>query len=126
MQEKYTYMVRILLVDDAGYMRRLVGIMATKGGHEIVGEAETGQSAIDLYQKLHPDLVILDILMPDMNGLETLKKIREIDPKARVLMCTASEQSTHVQEALASGAAGYIVKPFTKEVILTTINKALA
>lgn len=119
-------MARILLVDDAGYMRRLIGIMAKKGGHEIVGEAETGESAIDLYIQVKPDLVILDILMPDMNGLEALKKIREINPDARILMCTASEQSSHVQEALASGAAGYIVKPFTQETILTTIEKALA
>jgi len=119
-------MARILLVDDAGYMRRLIGIMAKKGGHEIVGEAETGESAIDLYSQVKPDLVILDILMPDMNGLEALKKIRELNPAARILMCTASEQSSHVQEALASGAAGYIVKPFTQESILTTIEKALA
>ena len=118
-------MARILLVDDAGYMRRLIGIMATKGGHEVVGEAETGQTAVELYEKVRPDLVILDILMPDMNGLEALKKIREIDPDARVLMCTASEQSSHVQEALSLGARGYIVKPFTKEIILTTIENAL-
>ena len=119
-------MARILLVDDAGYMRRLIGIMAKKGGHEVVGEAETGESAIDLYMQVKPDLVILDILMPDMNGLEALKKIRELNPDARILMCTASEQSSHVQEALASGAAGYIVKPYTQETILTTIEKALA
>ena len=98
--------------------------MATKGGHEIVGEAETGQTAIDLYKTTKPDLVILDILMPDMNGLEALRKIREMDPDARVLMCTASEQSSHVQEALSLGAKGYIVKPFTKEAILSTIEKA--
>lgn len=100
--------------------------MATKGGHEIVGEAETGQIAIELYEKVKPDLVILDILMPDMNGLEALRRIREIDPDARVLMCTASEQSSHVQEALSLGAKGYIVKPFTKEVILSTIENAFA
>lgn len=118
-------MARILLVDDAGYMRRLVGIMAKKGGHEIVGEAETGETAIELYEKIKPDIVILDILMPDMNGLEALRKIKGLDPDARVLMCTASEQSTHVQEALSLGAKGYIVKPFTREVILSTIEKAL-
>ena len=99
--------------------------MATKGGHEIVGEAETGQIAIDLYEKVKPDLVILDILMPDMNGLEALKKIMEIDPDARVLMCTASEQSSHVQEALSLGAKGYIVKPFTDNQLRATIEMAL-
>lgn len=118
-------MARILLVDDAGYMRRLIGLITTKGGHEIVGEAENGQDAIELYEKVKPDLVIMDILMPDMNGLEALKKIRELDPEARILICTVSEQSFHVQEALFLSAKGYIVKPFTKETILSTIDKAL-
>ena len=116
----------LLLVDDAGYMRRLVGIMAKKGGHEVAGEADTGTRAIELYTQLKPELVILDILMPDMNGLEVLKRIREMDPGAKVLMCTASEQSTHVQEALESGAAGYVVKPFTQDVLNEKITAALA
>lgn len=119
-------MVRVLLVDDAGYMRRLVGIMAKKGGHEIVGEAETGVQAVELFKSLKPDLVILDVLMPDMDGLETLKRIREIKPDARVLMCSASEQSIHVQKALQEGAIGYIVKPFTEDVIISAINNAIA
>jgi two-component system chemotaxis response regulator CheY len=115
----------LLLVDDAAYMRRLIGIMAKKGGHEVVGEADTGQKAIELYSQLKPDLVILDILMPDMNGLQVLKKIKEIDADARILMCTASEQSTHVQEAINSGAAGYVVKPFTQDVLNEKITGAL-
>lgn len=119
-------MARILLVDDAGYLRRLIDIMATKGGHEVVGEAKTSQVAIDLYEKVKPGLVILDILMPDMNGLEALGKIKEIDPDARILMCTASEQSSHIQKALSLGARGYILKPFTKEIIHSTIENALA
>jgi len=119
-------MVRVLLVDDAGYMRRLVGLLARKGGHEVVGEAETGAQAVELFKKLKPDLVILDVLMPDMDGLETLKKIREIKPDARVLMCSASDQSIHVQKALQEGAFGYIVKPFTEEAIISAINNAVA
>lgn len=115
----------LLIVDDAAYMRRLVGIMVKKGGHEVVGEAETGQIAIDLYSQLKPDLVILDILMPDMNGLEVLKRIKKLDPDARVLMCTASEQSSHVQDALDSGASGYVVKPFTQETLNGKITTAL-
>jgi two-component system chemotaxis response regulator CheY len=115
----------LLIVDDAAYMRRLVGIMAKKGGHEIAGEAETGQRAIDLYKDLRPDLVILDILMPDMNGLEVLKRIKEINKNARIIMCTASEQAAFVQEALESGAAGYIVKPFTQDVLNEKISAAL-
>lgn len=118
-------MGNLLIVDDASYMRRLIGIMAKKGGHEVVGEAQTGVQAVELYDQLKPDLVILDILMPDMNGLDVLKKIMTKDPKARILMCTASEQSTHVQDALNSGAAGYVVKPFTKESLNEKITQAL-
>ena len=116
----------LLIVDDANYMRRLVGIMVKKGGHEVIGEAETGQKAISLYPQLKPGLVILDILMPDRNGLEVLKQIKKINPDARVLMCTASEQSSHVQDALDSGAAGYVVKPFTQDVLNQKITAALA
>lgn len=115
----------LLLVDDAAYMRRLIRIMAKKGGHEVIGEAETGEQAIGMYSSLSPDLVILDILMPDMNGLEVLKRLKGINPDARVLMCTASEQSHHVQEALSSGAAGYIVKPFTQDGLNEKIHSAL-
>jgi two-component system chemotaxis response regulator CheY len=115
----------LLLVDDAAYMRRLIRIMAKKGGHEVIGEAETGEQAIELYSSLSPDLVILDILMPDMNGLAVLKKIKEINPAARIIMCTASEQSHHVQEAIDSGASGYIVKPFTQDGLNEKINTAL-
>ncbi len=116
----------LLLVDDAAYMRRLVGIMAKKGGHEVIGEAETGEQAIELFSRLSPDLVILDILMPDMDGLAVLKKIKAMKPEARIIMCTASEQSHHVQEALSSGAKGYIVKPFTQDSLNEKINAALA
>ncbi|HWQ68259.1 MAG TPA: response regulator [Methanospirillum sp.] len=119
-------MARLLLVDDAAYMRRLVGIMAKKGGHEVVGEAGTGQLAIELYKQEKPDLMLLDILMPDMNGLEVLKQIHSIDPHAKVIMCTASEQSQHVQEALISGAIDYIVKPFSQEDLLEKIENAIS
>jgi two-component system chemotaxis response regulator CheY len=118
-------MASLLLVDDATYMRRLVGIMAKKGGHEVIGEADSGEKGITLYRDLKPDLVILDILMPDMNGLDVLKKIREINPEARVLMCSASEQTAFVQEAVDSGAAGYIVKPFTQERLNEKITESL-
>lgn len=119
-------MGNLLLVDDAAYMRRLIGIMAKKGGHMVIGEAESGAQAIELYVRLKPDLVILDILIPDMNGLEVLKKIKAIDTEARILMCTASEQSAHVQDALNNGAVGYVVKPFTQEDLNEKITAALA
>jgi two-component system chemotaxis response regulator CheY len=116
----------LLIVDDATYMRRLVGVMAKKGGHEVIGEAETGQRALDLYKELQPDLVILDILMPDMNGLDVLKQLKVINKDARVIMCTASEQSAFVQESLDSGALGYIVKPFTQDILIEKIATALS
>jgi two-component system chemotaxis response regulator CheY len=119
-------MSTLLLVDDAAYMRRLIGIMAKKGGHTVIGEAETGELAINLFLRLSPDLVILDILLPDMNGLAVLKKIKELKSDARVIICTASEQSHHVQEALSLGAIGYIVKPFTQDSLNEKINAALA
>ena len=84
----------LLLVDDAAYMRRLIRIMAKKGGHEVIGEAETGEQAIELYSSLSPDLVILDILMPDMNGLAVLKKIKEINPAAA--SSCALHQNNHI------------------------------
>ena len=119
-------MSSLLVVDDASYMRRLIGIMAKKGGHEVVGEAQTGIQAVELYSQLSPDLVILDILMPDLNGLEVLKKIKALDANARILMCTASEQSAHVQDALDNGAAGYVVKPFSQDSLNEKITQALA
>ncbi len=119
-------MGKLLLVDDAAYMRRLIGIMAKNGGHEIVGEAGTGNEAIEKFTDLAPDLVILDILMPDCSGIEVLKELKTIKPDTKVVMCTASEQSHHIKEALALGASGYIVKPFTQTILLEKINTALA
>lgn len=119
-------MSNLLLVDDAAYMRRLITLMAKKGGHEVIGEADSGAKAIELYSQLKPDLVILDILIPDINGLEVLKQIKAIDSSAKVLMCTASEQSAHVRDALDNGAVGYVVKPFTQEELINKISSALS
>ena len=118
-------MVQVLVVDDAQYMRRLISVMLTKHGHEVVGEASSGPEAIELYHKLHPDLVIMDVLMPNMVGIKALKDIRAADPSARVIMCTASEQTHHVEESVANGASGYIVKPFHLDDLLQEINKIL-
>ena len=112
-------MARILLVDDAGYMRRLIGIMATKGGHEVVGEAETGQTAVELYEKVKPDLVILDILMPDMNGLEVTRALRQAEQKTGrhipVIAVTAHAMEGSREECLAAGMDGFLSKPLDRE-----------
>ena len=104
-------MVNVLLVDDAAYMRKLIQMMLEKGGHVVVGEAQSGIEGIEQYKALKPDLVIMDITMPEMGGIPALIKILEYDKDAKVLMCTASDQVSHREDATNAGAVGYIVKP---------------
>ncbi len=118
-------MARILIVDDSQFMRSILKNLLIPKGHEVVGEASNGREAIEKYKKLRPDLVLLDIVMPDMDGLETLKEIKKIDPNARVIMCTALGQQKIVIEALKAGARGYIVKPFKAELVLKEIDRVL-
>lgn len=118
-------MARFLVVDDAEYMRRLIGVMLHKLEHEVVGEASSGPEAIKLYATLHPDVVIMDVLMPNVDGIKALQEIRTADPKARVLMCSASEQSHHVEGSASYGASGYLVKPFTVTDLSEAIKRIL-
>ncbi len=118
-------MARILIVDDSQFMRSILKNLLTPKGHEVVGEASNGREAIEKYKKLRPDLVLLDIVMPDMDGLETLKEIKKIDPNAKVIMCTALGQQKIVIDALKAGARGYIVKPFKAELVLKEIERVL-
>lgn len=117
---------RILVVDDAAFMRMMIKNILTKNGYEIVGEAENGQTAIELYKKLKPDLVTMDITMPEMNGIEGVKKIREFDPNANIIMCSAMGQQAMVMEAIQAGAKDFIVKPFQQDRILQAIGRVLA
>jgi two-component system chemotaxis response regulator CheY len=114
-------MVNVLLVDDAAYMRQLLKIMLSKDNHEVIGEAKTGTEGVAQYKELKPDLVILDITMPDMGGLDALKLIREHDPSAKVLLCTASDQASHRQTAEELDVAGYLVKPINRGHLLSTV-----
>jgi two-component system chemotaxis response regulator CheY len=98
----------------------------SKNGYEIVGEAENGQVAIELYKKLKPDLVTMDITMPEMNGIEGVKAIREFDPNANIIMCSAMGQQAMVMEAIQAGAKDFIVKPFQQDRILQAIGRVLA
>ena len=118
-------MTKILLVDDASYMRLLIKEMIKNENYEIVAEASSGEIAIEKYKQLHPDLVILDLLMPDMDGIEVLKLIKSIDDDAKILICTASEQYHHVQESIKFGAIGFLVKPFDKETLINKINEII-
>jgi len=117
---------RILIVDDAAFMRMMIKNIVTKNGYEVVGEAENGQVAVDLYKQHKPDLVTMDITMPEMNGIEGVKAIRGIDPNANVIMCSAMGQQAMVMEAIQAGAKDFIVKPFQQDRILQAIERVMA
>jgi two-component system chemotaxis response regulator CheY len=119
-------MARVLVVDDAAFMRKMVGDALTKGGHEVVGEGADGAEAVARYQELQPDLTTLDITMPEKDGLTALKEIVALDPAAKVIMCSALGQESKVLEAVKSGAKDFVVKPFQPDRILDAAAKALA
>uniref|UniRef100_A0A7C3YBQ0 Response regulator n=1 Tax=Geoglobus ahangari TaxID=113653 RepID=A0A7C3YBQ0_9EURY len=116
-------MPRVLIVDDAAFMRKLLKNILFSGGFDIAGEAENGKQAVELYKKLRPDIVTMDIIMPEMNGIEALKEIKKIDPNAKVVMCTAVGQEQMVKTAIKFGAKGYIVKPFQAPKVIEELRK---
>ena len=116
-------MAKVLIVDDAAFMRISIKNMLTKNGYDVVGEAENGLIGIDLYKELQPDIVTMDITMPEMSGLDALKEITKIDPQAKVVMVSAMGQEAMVREAIVSGAKGFIVKPFKEDGIIAAIKK---
>ncbi|OIJ14699.1 two-component system response regulator [Anaerobacillus alkalilacustris] len=118
-------MAKILIVDDAAFMRMTLKNIMTAAGHEVVGEAANGLEAIETYKSSQPELVTMDITMPEMDGIEALKEIKKIDPSAKVVMCSAMGQQGMVIEAIQSGAADFIVKPFNAERINESIGKVL-
>lgn len=119
-------MPRVLIVDDAAFMRTKIRLTIEKAGYEVVGEAENGADGVAQYLKLKPDLVTLDVTMPVMNGLDALKEIKKIDKDARVLMVSAMGQEGIVREAVMAGARTFIVKPFTDERLIKTVEKLLS
>ena len=117
---------RILITDDALFMRVTLKNILTQNGFEVVGEASNGTESVQLYKQLKPDLVTMDITMPEMDGISALKEIRSSDPSATVVMCTAMGQKNMVVEAIQAGAKDFIVKPFQPDRVLEAVNKALA
>ena len=115
----------ILICDDAAFMRMMIKDILTKNGYNIAGEAENGLKAIDKYRELKPDLALMDITMPEMDGIQALKKIRANDPNAIVIMCSAMGQQAMVIEAIQSGAKDFIVKPFQAERVLEAVKKVV-
>lgn len=116
---------KVLICDDAVFMRTMLGDILQQAGFEIVGEAETGAQAVERYQELHPDLVTMDIVMPDMGGIDAVREITRKDPAARVLMCSAMGQQALVVEAIQAGAKDFVVKPFQPSRVLEAVQRVL-
>lgn len=115
----------ILICDDAAFMRMMIKDILTKNGYNIAGEAENGAKAVEKYFETKPDLVLMDITMPEMDGIQALKKIKGDDPNACVIMCSAMGQQAMVIEAIQSGAKDFIVKPFQAERVLEAVKKVV-
>jgi two-component system, chemotaxis family, chemotaxis protein CheY len=119
-------MRRLLVVDDALFMRKLICGVAAEAGWEVVGEAGNGLEALDLYDRLRPDLVTMDLVMPEMGGLEALRRIRAQDPDARVVVVTALDQKQALMDSIREGAIDFIVKPFERDRIVNLLGKVRA
>ncbi|KOA21057.1 chemotaxis protein CheY [Clostridium homopropionicum DSM 5847] len=118
-------MARVLIVDDAAFMRMMIKDILEKNGYQVVGEASNGLKAVEIYKAEKPDVVTMDITMPDMDGIEAVKAIKAFDSAARIIMCSAMGQQTMVMDAIRSGARDFIVKPFQAERVLEAIRKAV-
>jgi len=112
----------ILICDDAAFMRMMIKDILTKNGYNIAGEAENGKMAVEKYAETKPDLVMMDITMPEMDGIQALKKIKEEDPSATIIMCSAMGQQAMVIESIQAGAKDFIVKPFKPDRVLKTVT----
>jgi two-component system chemotaxis response regulator CheY len=120
-----TAVARILIVDDAKFMRLTLTNILKKANHEIVGEADNGRTAVKMYHEFKPDLVTMDVTMPEMSGIEAVKEIRSEFPDAKIIMCSAMGQQRMVVEAIEIGAKDFIVKPFDESRVLDAINRVL-
>ena len=118
-------MANILITDDAMFMRTMLKSILTSAGHNIVAEASNGKEAVELYAKYKPDLVTMDITMPELDGLGALREIMKSDPQANVIMVTAMGQQVMVVEAVKAGAKDFIVKPFNSDKVLDSVNKLI-
>lgn len=118
-------MPKVLIVDDAAFMRMMLKDILTKNGYEVIGEAPNGLKAVEMYKADKPDVVTMDITMPEMDGIEALKAIKEVDPAATVIMCSAMGQQAMVMEAIKSGAKDFIVKPFQPDRVIESFKKVL-
>lgn len=118
-------MARVLIVDDAAFMRMMLKDILEKNGYEIAGEAGNGQIAVEMYNREKPDVVTMDITMPEMDGIQAVKEIRKVDPNAKIIMCSAMGQQSMVMDAIKAGAKDFIVKPFQADRVLEAIKKVV-
>ena len=116
-------MAKILIVDDAAFMRMMIKDILTKNGYEVVAEAANGVEAVELYKSHQPDLVTMDITMPEMDGIGAVKQIKAVNPAAKVIMCSAMGQQSMVMDAIKAGANDFIVKPFQADRVLEAVKK---
>ena len=116
-------MKKVLIADDASFMRQMIRDIIEPEGWEVVGEASDGVDVVEKYKKLHPDVVMMDIVMPKRSGIDAVKAIKAEDPGARVVMCSALGQEALVTEAIQAGAKDFIVKPFKPDAVLATLAK---
>ena len=116
----------VLVCDDAIFMRTLVSDILQQAGFDVVGQAETGSQAVEEYKRLRPDLVTMDIVMPDLGGIDAVREITAFDPDAKVLMCSAMGQQALVVEAIQAGAKDFVVKPFQASRVLEAVQRVLA
>ena len=115
----------VLICDDAAFMRVMIKDILTKNGYDVAGEAENGLKAVEKYNETKPDLVMMDITMPEMDGIQALKAIKAADPSATVIMCSAMGQQAMVIESIQSGAKDFIVKPFQQDRVLEAVRKVV-
>nr|WP_277351333.1 response regulator [Bacillus sp. RO1] len=115
----------VLVVDDAKFMRLTIGNILTKSNHTVIGEAENGRDAVSLFRDHQPDLVTMDITMPEMNGIEAVREIVKDYPKAKIIMCSAMGQQRLIVEAIEAGAKDFIVKPFDEGRVLEAVKRVL-
>lgn len=118
-------MARVLIVDDATFMRMMVKDILEKNGYEVIGEANNGIKAVEIYKAENPDIVTMDITMPEMDGIEAVKQIKAFDPSAKIVMCSAMGQQSMVMDAIKAGTKDFIVKPFQADRVLEAIKKVL-
>jgi len=124
-RERIKHMASILIVDDAAFMRMMIKDILSKNGYTVIAEAENGLKAIEKYKEVNPDLVIMDITMPEMDGIQAVKQIKQINDAAKIIMCSAMGQQAMVIESIQAGARDFIVKPFQAERVIEAVRKVV-